>query len=74
MRYRDLVSIELRSLKQLQRKEKAFRKRQKQIDEWFARANRSRDKIGRVIKKNAWGDEIVRVKNKWTLRSEVSDS
>ena len=38
MRYRDLVSIELRSLKQLQRKEKAFRKRQKQIDKWIARA------------------------------------
>ena len=74
MRYRDLVSIELRSLKQLQRKEKAFKKRQKQIDKWIARTKRPRDKIGRVIKYNTWGDEIVRVKNKWMLRSCVEDS
>ena len=74
MRYRDLVSIELRSLKQLQRKEKAFRKRQKLIDKWITKAQRPRDKIGRVIKYNAWGDEVVRVKNKWMLRSEVDGS
>ena len=74
MRYRALVAQELQSLKSLQRKEKAFRKRQKQIDKWMARGNRPRDKIGRVIKKNSWGDEIVRVKNKWTLRSEVDGS
>ena len=74
MRYRERVSIELQSLKKLQREEKAFRKRQKQIDKWIARAQRPRDKIGRVIKMNAWGDEIVRVKNKWMLRSEVDGS
>ena len=74
MRYRALVAQELQSLKSLQRKEKAFRKRQKQIDKWMARGNRPRDKIGRVIKTNAWGDEIVRVKNKWMLRSEVDGS
>ena len=74
MRYRALVAQELQSLKSLQRKEKAFRKRQKQIDKWMARGNRPRDKIGRVIKMNVWGDEIVRVKNKWMLRSEVDGS
>ena len=74
MRYRALVAQELQSFKILQRKEKAFRKREKQIDKWFTRANRPRDKIGRVIKKNAWGDEIVRVNNKWMLRSEVDGS
>ena len=51
-----------------------IKKRQKQIDKWMARGNRPRDKIGRVIKTNAWGDEIVRVKNKWMLRSEVEGS
>jgi len=33
-----------------------------------------KDKQGRVIKKNIWGDEIVRVRNKWMLRSDVSNS
>tara|TARA_R100000687_G_C6318776_1_gene103980 strand:- start:89 stop:313 length:225 start_codon:yes stop_codon:yes gene_type:complete len=74
MRYRALVAQELQSIKKLQRQEKAFRKRQKQIDKWFARAKRPRDKIGRVIKKDVWGEEIVRVKNKWMLRSEVDGS
>ena len=53
---------------------KKFQKREKQLDKWLARANRPRDKIGRVIKKNGWGDEIVRVKNKWMLRSKVEGS
>ena len=74
MRYRALVSQELQSFKRIQRDFKAFQKREKQLDKMMARANRPRDKIGRVIKKNSWGDEIVRVKNKWTLRSEVDGS
>ena len=74
MRYRSLVAQELQSWKQIQRDFKSFQKREKQIDKWMARANRPRDKIGRVIKTNAWGDEIVRVKNKWMLRSEVEGS
>ena len=74
MRYRALVSQELQSFKRLQREFKKFQKREKQIDKWMAKANRPRDKIGRVIKLNAWGDEIVRVKNKWMLRSEVEGS
>mgnify|MGYP001239343853 CR=1 FL=1 len=74
MRYRALVAQELRSFKQIQRDFKRFQKRSKQIDKMMARANRPRDKIGRVIKKNVWGDEIVRVKNKWMLRSEVDGS
>lgn len=74
MRFRALVSQELQSFKRLQRQHKAFLKRSKQIDKMIARANRPRDKIGRVIKKDVWGDEIVRVKNKWMLRSEVEGS
>jgi len=74
MRYRALVSQELQSWKRISREFKAFQKREKQLDKMMARANRPRDKIGRVIKKNVWGDEIVRVKNKWMLRSEVDGS
>ena len=44
------------------------------IEKLIARSKRPRDKIGRVIKLNRWGDEIVRVKNKWMLRSEVDGS
>ena len=74
MRYRALVAQELQSWKRISRDFKAFQKREKQLDKMMARANRARDKIGRVIKKNVWGDEIVRVKNKWMLRSEVDGS
>ena len=74
MRYRALVAQELQSWKRISREFKAFQKREKQLDKMMARANRPRDKIGRVIKKNVWGDEIVRVKNKWMLRSEVDGS
>ena len=74
MRYRALVAQELQSWKRISRDFKAFQKREKQLDKMMARANRPRDKIGRVIKKNVWGDEIVRVKNKWMLRSEVDGS
>ena len=74
MRYRALVAQELQSWKRISRDFKAFQKREKQLDKMMARANRPRDKIGRVIKKNVWGDEIVRVKNKWMLRSEVEGS
>ena len=51
MRYRERVSIELQSLKRLQHEEKAFRKRQQQINKWIAREKRPRDKIGRAISK-----------------------
>ena len=74
MRYRALVSQEVQSFKKIQRDFKAFQKREKQLDKMMAKANGPRDKIGRVIKKNSWGDEIVRVKNKWMLRSEVDGS
>ena len=74
MRYRALVSQELQSFKRIQRDFKAFQKREKQLDKMMARANRPRDKIGRVRKRNVWGDEIVRLKNKWMLRSEVDGS
>ena len=74
MRYRALVAQELRSFKQIQRDFKRFQKRSKQIDKMMARAKRPKDKQGRVIKKNIWGDEIVRVRNKWMLRSDVSNS
>jgi len=74
MRYRDIIATELRSWKQQQRKLKEFAKRSGKINRMIDRANRPRDKIGRVIKHNAWGDEIVRVKNKWMLRSEVDVS
>ena len=74
MRYRDLIAGELRSFKQIQKEEKKFALRSGRINRMIDRANRPRDKIGRVIKKNAWGDEIVRVKNKWMLRSEVDGS
>ena len=74
MRFRALVSHELQSFKRIQRDFKAFKKREKQLDKMMARANRPRDKIGRVIKRNVWGDEIVRLKNKWMLRSEVDGS
>tara|TARA_R100001244_G_scaffold82212_1_gene63908 strand:+ start:598 stop:822 length:225 start_codon:yes stop_codon:yes gene_type:complete len=74
MRYRDLIANELRSWKQQQKDFKKFTIRSGRINRMLDRANRPRDKIGRVIKKNVWGDEIVRVKNKWTLRSEVDGS
>ena len=74
MRYRDLIANELRSWKQQQKALKKFTIRSGRINRMLDRANRPRDKIGRVIKKNVWGDEIVRVKNKWTLRSEVDGS
>ena len=74
MRYRDLIANELRSWKQQQKAFKKFTIRSGRINRMLDRANRPRDKIGRVIKKNVWGDEIVRVKNKWTLRSEVDGS
>ena len=74
MRYRDQIANVLRSWKQIQRRGKAFKKRQKQLQKKIDKANRPRDKQGRVIKRNVWGDEVVRVKNKWMLRSDVSDS
>ena len=74
MRYRALVSQELQSWKRISREFKAFQKREKQLDKMMAKANGPRDKIGRVIKRNVWGDEIVRLKNKWMLRSEVDGS
>jgi len=74
MRYRELVARELKSLKIIQRKQKAFKKHTARIEKMIARCQRPRDKKGRVIKKNIWGGEIVRVKNKWMLRSDVSDS
>ncbi len=54
--------------------EKAFKKHTARIEKMIARCQRPRDKKGRVIKKNIWGGELVRVKNKWMLRSDVSDS
>ena len=74
MRYRDLIARELRSWRQQQRKLKEFAKRSGKINRMIDRAKRPRDKIGRVIKTDVWGDEIVRVKNKWMLRSEVEGS
>jgi len=74
MRYRDLIANELRSFKQIEKAQKKFVLRQGKLNRMMDRINRPRDKIGRVIKKNSWGDEIVRVKNKWTLRSEVDGS
>ncbi len=78
MRYRDLVANEVRRWKQIQRSKKAWEKRKELIERMIARNSarrkRPRDKIGRVIKLNRWGDEIVRVKNKWMLRSEVDGS
>jgi len=74
MRYRDQIAYQLRSWKQIQRSKKAWEKRKQLIEKLIARSKRPRDKIGRVIKLNRWGDEIVRVKNKWMLRSEVEGS
>jgi len=74
MRYRDLLANEVRRWKQIKREKKAWVKRKQLLEKMFARAKRPKDKQGRVIKKNIWGDEIVRVRNKWMLRSDVSNS
>ena len=74
MRYRDQIPNELRSFKQIEKAQKKFVLRQGKLNRMIDRVNRPRDKVGRVIKKNSWGDEIVRVKNKWMLRSEVEGS
>ena len=54
--------------------ELAFKEHTERIEKLIIRARRPKDSKGRVIKKNIWGDEIVRVKNKWTLRSDVAES
>lgn len=52
------------------RRDKAFKKVQVMIE----RANRPRDYSGRKIKIGAYGDELVRVGNKWVLRSEAPNT
>ena len=42
----------------------------KAIDKRMERANRPRDYSGRKIKIGAYGDELVRVGNKWVLRKK----
>ena len=74
MRYRELVAREIKLFKKLQRERKAFKKHTERIEKLIIRARRPKDSKGRVIKKNIWGDEIVRVRNKWMLRSDVSNS
>jgi len=72
--YRTRIRAEIGSFKQVERQRKRFIKAQQRIKKLIDTANRPKDKKGRVIKFNAWGQEIVRVKNKWTLRIEVKDS
>ena len=74
MRYRELVAREIKLFKKSQRERKAFKEHTERIEKLIIRARRPKDSKGRVIKKNIWGDEIVRVKNKWTLRSDVAES
>ena len=72
--YRSRIRAEIGSFKQLEKQRKRFIKTQERIKKMIDTANRPTDKQGRIIKSNVWGEEIVRVKNKWTLRIEVKDS
>ena len=72
--YRSRIRAEIGSFKQLEKQRKKFIKSQQRIQKIIDTANRPIDKKGRVIKFNGWGEEIVRVKNKWMLRSEVEGS
>tara|TARA_R110000824_G_C14891911_1_gene644527 strand:- start:62 stop:295 length:234 start_codon:yes stop_codon:yes gene_type:complete len=72
--YRSRIRAEIGSFKQLEKQRKRFIKAQQRIKKMIDTANRPTDKQGRIIKSNVWGEEIVRVKNKWTLRIEVKDS
>ena len=72
--YRSRIRAEIGSFKQLEKQRKRFIKAQQRIKKMIDTANRPTDKQGRIIKSNVWGEEIVRVKNKWTLRSEVEGS
>jgi len=49
-------------------------KRMKAIDKRIERANRPRDFSGRKIKIGPFGDELVRVGNKWVLRKDAPNS
>ena len=72
--YRSRIRAEIGSFKQLEKQRKRFIKAQQRIKKMIDTANRPTDKQGRIIKSNVWGEEIVRVKNKWMLRIEVKDS
>ena len=69
--FREAIRLQMASFKQLERQRKKFEKGQQRIQKWLDKGNRPRDIKGRVIKHNVWDEEIVRVKNKWVLRSEL---
>ena len=72
--YREAIRGQMKSFRQLEKARKRFEKGQLRVQKYIDNANRPRDAIGRVIKLNAFDEEIVRVKQKWFLRSEVADS
>ena len=49
-------------------------KKMRAIDKRIERANRPRDFSGRKIKIGPFGDELVRVGNKWVLRKDAPNS
>ena len=58
----------------IQREKKRMDKALKKVQVMMERANRPRDYSGRKIKIGAYGDELVRVGNKWVLRSEATNT
>ena len=58
----------------IQREKKRMDKALKKVQVMMERANRPRDYSGRKIKVNAFGEECVRVGNKWVLRSEAPNT
>ena len=58
----------------IQREKKRMDKALKKVQVMMERANRPRDYSGRKIKIGAYGDELVRVGNKWVLRSEAPNT
>ena len=58
----------------IQREKKRQDKAFKRLNAIMERASRPRDYSGRKIKVNAFGEECVRVGNKWVLRSEAPNT
>ena len=72
--YRDMYRQSSKQWTKIQRERKKFDKAKKRLDRMIERESRPRDYSGRKIKKNAHGEECVRVGNKWVLRSEAPNT
>ena len=71
---RDLFRKANKECNKIQREKKRMDKALKKVQVMMERANRPRDYSGRKIKIGAYGDELVRVGNKWVLRSEAPNT